>query len=141
MGISGQEVDLAILQYYRFTLHQIESFEAPLIVNPLSQPDRPFQGVFIRAPVVLSIDPAPEDPPLQVIARLPAELLPDAQHLALGTQPLVDHLNPQTIAAFRQGNHLFTSFHPELTKDDRFHTYFIQECVLPTLVTSPVYCA
>jgi len=115
---------------------QIDSFEVPLIVKSLSNPNKPFQGIFIRAPVVLSIDPTPEDPPLQVIARIPVELLPNAQHLLQPEcQDLSDGLNPQTIVAFRQGNRLFTSFHPELTNDDRFHSYFIQECVLPSLFT------
>jgi len=114
---------------------QVESFEAPLIVQSLPQPDRPFQGVFIRAPIVLSVDPTPEDPPLQVIARLPAELLPDAEHLITESRDLTEPLNPRTIVAFRQGDHLFTSFHPELTRDDRFHAYFVQECVLPSLTT------
>jgi 5'-phosphate synthase pdxT subunit len=85
---------------------------------------------------VLSVDPTPEDPPLQVIARIPVELLSDAQHLVQGGQDLTDPLNPRTIVAFRQGNHLFTSFHPELTRDDRFHAYFVQECVLPSLAAS-----
>ncbi|KAF9782076.1 class I glutamine amidotransferase-like protein [Thelephora terrestris] len=116
---------------------QIESFEAPLVVTSLSQPDRPFQGVFIRAPAVLSIDLAPEDPPLRVIARLPVDLLPNTQSVIQENQGLADHFNPQTVVAFRQGNHLFTSFHPELTKDDRFHDYFVQECVIPSLITNP----
>jgi len=114
---------------------QVESFEAPLVVQSLPQPDKPFQGVFIRAPVVLSVDPTPGDPPLRVIARVPVELLPDPQHLVPENQELTDPLNPRTIVAFRQGNHLFTSFHPELTEDDRFHAYFVQECVLPSLAT------
>ena len=41
--------------------------------------------------------------------------------------------DPRTIVALRQGMHLLTTFHPELTKDDRFHEYFVKECVLPTL--------
>jgi len=115
---------------------QVESFEAPLTVLSLPQPDKPFLGVFIRAPVVLSVDQTSEDPPLQVIARVPVELLPNAQYLVPENQELVDPLSPQTIVAFRQGNHLFTSFHPELTEDPRFHDYFVQECVLPSLVTN-----
>jgi 5'-phosphate synthase pdxT subunit len=85
---------------------------------------------------VLSVDQTPEDPPLQVIARVPVELLPDELHLAPEIQEPTKPLNPRTIVAFRQGDHLFTSFHPELTKDDRFHAYFVQECVLPSLATS-----
>jgi 5'-phosphate synthase pdxT subunit len=86
---------------------------------------------------VLSIDLAPEDPPLRVIARLPVDLLPNTQSVIQENQGLADHFNPQTVVAFRQGNHLFTSFHPELTKDDRFHDYFVQECVIPSLITNP----
>jgi len=115
---------------------QVESFEAPLVVQSLPQPDKPFQGVFIRAPVVLSVDQTPEDPPLQVIARIPVELLPDAQHIAPKTQEPTNPLNSRTIVAFRQGKHLFTSFHPELTRDDRFHAYFVQECVVPSLLAA-----
>lgn len=150
MGISGGMTGSGSL-HCRHSQRSIqaESFEAPLVVQSLPQPDRPFQGVFIRAPVlphlcslnpqtnillqvVLSVEPTPEDPPLQILARIPVELLPDAQHL---DQYLTDPLNPRTIVAFRQGNHLFTSFHPELTKDNRFHAYFVQECVLPSLAT------
>jgi glutamine amidotransferase PdxT len=32
-----------------------------------------------------------------------------------------------------QGRHLVTTFHPELTRDDRFHEYFVRECVLPSV--------
>jgi len=113
---------------------QVESFEAPLVVQSLPQPDRPFQGVFIRAPIVFSVNPTPEDPPLQVIARLPVDLFPDAQHLTPEEEDLTDPLNPRTIVAFRQGNHLFTSFHPELTRDDRF------PCIFYPRMCSPFAC-
>lgn len=87
---------------------------------------------------MLSIDQAPEDPPLQVIARVPVELLPDAQNPTPDVQRPTDPFDPRTIVAFRQGNHLFTSFHPELTKDDRFHAYFVQNCVFPSFATRSV---
>jgi 5'-phosphate synthase pdxT subunit len=35
-------------------------------------------------------------------------------------------LNDGTIVAARQNNLLATSFHPELTRDTRFHRYFIE---------------
>jgi 5'-phosphate synthase pdxT subunit len=41
--------------------------------------------------------------------------------------------DPQSIVALRQGRHMLTTFHPELTKDSRFHEYFVRTCVLPTL--------
>jgi 5'-phosphate synthase pdxT subunit len=28
-----------------------------------------------------------------------------------------------------------TTFHPELTGDSRFHEYFVQECVIPSLAS------
>jgi 5'-phosphate synthase pdxT subunit len=40
----------------------------------------------------------------------------------------------QSIVALRQGRHMLTTFHPELTKDSRFHEYFVRTCVLPTLL-------
>jgi len=101
---------------------QVESFEAPLEVTGLRDPNLPFTGVFIRAPVILSVLTAPNEPPVQVIARLPSNLLPQT----------VTEVSPdQTIVALRQGRHLLTTFHPELTDDNRFHEYFVRECVLP----------
>ncbi|KAJ2912252.1 hypothetical protein MD484_g8165, partial [Candolleomyces efflorescens] len=104
---------------------QVESFEADLTVTGLTNPERPFQGVFIRAPVVVELKPTPTDPPIQVVASLSPSLLPAAL-----ASP--DHSNePKIFVALRQGNHFLTTFHPELTQDDRFHDYFIRECVIP----------
>ncbi|KAJ7197025.1 PdxT/SNO family [Mycena pura] len=100
---------------------QVESFEAPLSVTDLPDPSVPFMGIFIRAPVVLGVSP---EAPIQVIARLPPHLLPE---------PIEDDNDPRTIVALRQGLHLLTTFHPELTKDDRFHDYFARKCVFPTV--------
>ncbi|KII83376.1 hypothetical protein PLICRDRAFT_47265 [Plicaturopsis crispa FD-325 SS-3] len=105
---------------------QVESFEAPLQVQGLRDSDRPFTGVFIRAPVVLSLVPSALDPPIQVVARLPVDLLPRSDH----TSSIAPD-DPRTVVALRQGRHLLTTFHPELTKDSRFHEYFVRECVLP----------
>ncbi|RXW22603.1 hypothetical protein EST38_g3237 [Candolleomyces aberdarensis] len=103
---------------------QVESFEADLTVTGLTDPEIPFQGVFIRAPVVVELKPTPTDPPIQVVASLSPSLLPPAL-----ASP--DHSNePKIFVALRQGNHFLTTFHPELTQDDRFHDYFIRECVI-----------
>ncbi|KAH7921990.1 SNO glutamine amidotransferase [Leucogyrophana mollusca] len=112
---------------------QVESFEAPLLVDGLRDPDQSFTGVFIRAPVVLSLSPSPEDPPLEIIARLPAGLLPRSQTLVSPDEDDTDPRDPRTIVAIRQGRHMLTTFHPELTKDSRFHEYFVRACVLPSL--------
>ncbi|TFK53339.1 SNO glutamine amidotransferase [Heliocybe sulcata] len=106
---------------------QVESFEAPLQVEGLRDTSRPFTGVFIRAPVVFELVPSPSDPPIEVIARLPPQCLPRSQ------TDIADESDARTIVALRQGRHLLTTFHPELTNDNRFHEYFIQECVLPSL--------
>ena len=84
---------------------QTESFEQELDVPELakvnngSEPDRPFHAIFIRAPWIESVGRG-----VKVLATL----------------------EDGTIVAARQGNLLATSFHPELTKDTRFHRYFLE---------------
>lgn len=80
---------------------QVASFEIDLDVPALSDQEPwgvPYHAVFIRAPLIEAVE---KD--AQVLARLP-----DGQ-----------------IVAAQQGCLLATSFHPELTSDDRFHRYFI----------------
>ncbi len=86
---------------------QVDSFEADLAVPALNSrhSPRPFHGVFIRAPVVDEVGTG-----VEVLARLPA----DAG--STGGSPV----------ALRQESLLATSFHPELTDDDRFHHYFLE---------------
>ncbi len=57
----------------------------------------PFPMVFIRAPVISEVGPG-----VQVLARHKGQ-----------------------IVACRQDNLLASTFHPELTEDDRFHRYFV----------------
>jgi 5'-phosphate synthase pdxT subunit len=72
---------------------------------------------------VVKLHPTPDDPPIEVIARLSPGLLPPAL-----ASP--DHSDePKTFVALRQGLHFLTTFHPELIEDNRFHEYFIRECV------------
>ncbi len=84
---------------------QTESFEQDLDVPVLanvrdgSGADRPFHAIFIRAPLVESVGKG-----VNVLARL----------------------EDGTIVAAQQGNLLATSFHPELTRDTRFHRYFVE---------------
>ena len=75
---------------------QIDSFEADLDVAELGTV--PFHAVFIRAPRISRVGPG-----VDVLARL----------------------EDGTIVAARQGRLLATSFHPELTRDERFHRYFL----------------
>jgi len=76
---------------------QLDSFEADLDVPALG--DEPFHAVFIRAPQIESVGDGVE---------------------------ILSWLGGDTIVAARQGNLLATSFHPELTRDGRFHDYFLK---------------
>jgi 5'-phosphate synthase pdxT subunit len=81
---------------------QVDSFETTLDVPALAalDPDNPpFDAVFIRAPLIESVDA----PDVEVLARV----------------------DDDVIVAAQQGNLLVTSFHPELNQDDRFHQYFL----------------
>jgi 5'-phosphate synthase pdxT subunit len=81
---------------------QVDSFEVDLDVPALMERDpdaKPFHAVFIRAPLIESVQA-------------------DACVLA--------KLTDGRIVAAQQGHLLATAFHPELTEDDRFHRYFIQ---------------
>jgi 5'-phosphate synthase pdxT subunit len=68
--------------------------------------------------VILALTHGDDDsrPPIEIIARL-------RDHPQLD---LIEHASDtRAIVALRQGHHLVTTFHPELTKDTRFHEYFI----------------
>ena len=75
---------------------QVESFEADLAVPVLG--DAPFHAVFIRAPLIEKVS---------------------------GDAEVIAELDDGRIVAAQQGHLLATSFHPELTGDDRFHQYFL----------------
>lgn len=80
---------------------QVDSFEADLDVPRLKEvtgTTEPYHAVFIRAPIIESVDG-------------------DAQVLA--------SVEDGRIVAAQQGHLLATSFHPELTPDTRFHEYFL----------------
>ena len=81
---------------------QVDSFEADLAVPALSNGQAlPFPAVFIRAPILLE---ANEEAGVEIVAQL----------------------EDGTAVAARQGHWLVTSFHPELTDDNRFHRYFLE---------------
>jgi len=83
---------------------QVDSFEVDLVVPELPDPDRPFHAIFIRAPIIESVGNG-----VLVLAKLENGRQSDETR----------------IVAARQNNLLATSFHPELTGDDRFHQYFL----------------
>jgi pyridoxal 5'-phosphate synthase pdxT subunit len=81
---------------------QINSFEIDLMIPalaPFGTGNTPYHAVFIRAPLIESVGPEVE---------------------------VLSSLDNGKIVAARQRNYLATSFHPELTLDDRFHRYFVE---------------
>jgi 5'-phosphate synthase pdxT subunit len=74
---------------------QRESFVTELLIPVLGE--KPFPGIFIRAPLIESANSN-----VEILARL-------------------DNAG----VAARQGKLLATAFHPELTDDLRFHQYFV----------------
>jgi len=80
---------------------QVDSFELDLPVTGFVGPDSsqaPFHCVFIRAPMINRLGDG-----VKVLASLP-----DGEPVAV-----------------QQGKVMATSFHPELTKDTRFHAHFL----------------
>jgi len=80
---------------------QVASFETELdipVLEKISPGGGLFHAVFIRAPLIKSVEKE---------AKI-LSTLPDGR-----------------IVAAQQGKLLVTSFHPELTSDDRFHQYFL----------------
>jgi pyridoxal 5'-phosphate synthase pdxT subunit len=75
---------------------QRASFEADIRVPALG--DEPFHAVFIRGPVIESVGEG-----VETLAQL----------------------DDGTIVAVRQGHLMGTAFHPEVTRDSRFHEYFL----------------
>ena len=135
---------------------QTESFEAELALPFLGIRDgkvdaRPFNGIFIRAPVVEKILPVIEGEQVKeravdgmVIApsRSPGEemgeqLLQPVEIMAtlpgrsrrLREKVAVTRLEDSAgdIIAVKQGNVFGTSFHPELTEDARIHVWWLQQ--------------
>jgi 5'-phosphate synthase pdxT subunit len=80
---------------------QVDSFEVDLDIPALMKVDptnHPYHAVFIRAPLIETV---------------------------YGQAQILSKLEDGRIVAAQQGRWLATSFHPELTDDDRFHRYFV----------------
>lgn len=82
---------------------QVDSFEVgldvPALANGSSDTAVPFPAIFIRAPRLVAVH---------------------------GEATVLATLADGTAVAAQQGHWLVTSFHPELTTDDRFHRYFLE---------------
>ena len=81
---------------------QVASFETDLdvpVLYHLNGGGKAYHAVFIRAPLIEAVQ---------------------------GTAEALAALPDGRIVAARQGRWLATSFHPELTQDNRFHRYFLE---------------
>jgi 5'-phosphate synthase pdxT subunit len=90
---------------------QVDSFETELEVRLNGSSEfagRPYHAVFIRAPLIESVSGD-------------AKVLAALADTCTSTQ-----VRCGRIVAAQQGKLLATSFHPELTPDDRFHRYFLE---------------
>jgi 5'-phosphate synthase pdxT subunit len=76
---------------------QVDSFETDLDLPELGA-GGPYHAIFIRAPIIESVQ---------------------------GSAKIIASLADGRIIAARQEKMLATSFHPELTRDARFHQYFL----------------
>ncbi|BFG34403.1 hypothetical protein CerSpe_206770 [Prunus speciosa] len=113
--IGGQELigGLDCTVHRNFFGSQIRSFEAEIEVPELASKEggpEVFRGVFIRAPAILDVGPE-----VQVLA----DYLVPSNEENTGSEKKV-------IVAVRQRNLLATAFHPELTADTRWHSYFLK---------------
>ncbi len=80
---------------------QVDSFEADLEIAALGEAglaSTPYHAIFIRAPIIESVS---------------------------GEAKILSSLPDGRIVAAQEGKLLATSFHPELTRDSRFHEYFL----------------
>jgi len=146
---------------------QVESFQADIDLPFLSEnddiPQGPFPGVFIRAPVVEKILPNVEgmqegeqhvvdtvvapskiakddhakmamSSEVKIMAVLPGRLKKVA---AMGTGINAEEAAGDIIAV-KQGNVFGTSFHPELTSDNRIHVWWLRQVLAALEATNAV---
>jgi 5'-phosphate synthase pdxT subunit len=104
-GVVGQETigGLDVTVRRNAFGRQVDSFEADLDISAIDSGHPRFHAVFIRAPWV---------------EKLGADVLTLAR-VAAGP-------SAGRIVAVRQGSLVATSFHPEITGDDRIHRHFVE---------------
>ncbi|KAF3785151.1 putative pyridoxal 5'-phosphate synthase subunit [Nymphaea thermarum] len=122
----GQELvgGLDCLVHRNFFGSQIQSFETELSVPTLADKEGGppnFRGIFIRAPAILEAGPS-----VEVLADYP---VPSKQVIKTASESKTEeeqnNSGEKVIVAVKQGNLLATAFHPELTADTRWHSFFM----------------
>ena len=134
----GQDLigGLAVRVHRNHFGRQVESFAADLqlpFLDGLSADasKHPFPGIFIRAPIVeaiLSDDGGPRGL-VDILAVLPVQYRRQSATVMAEEGRGDIAQTGEDIIAVRQGNIFGTSFHPELTGDDRIHAWWLAEVV------------
>ncbi|KAJ2502948.1 Senecionine N-oxygenase [Coemansia sp. RSA 1972] len=89
---------------------QVDSFTINLASPCLGADAVPFNYVFIRAPAIVSVD----DPEVEPLVQLPPG------------HGQTEESENGLLVAVKYRKMLGTSFHPELTNDNRWHQYFVR---------------
>lgn len=125
--LGGQEFigGLDCTVHRNFFGSQLQSFETELAVPKLAEKEggpHIFRAVFIRAPAVLEAGPD-----VEILADYPVPM-DKLTNLIPSVEGKEDKsgADAKVIVALRQGNILGTAFHPELTSDTRWHSYFLK---------------
>ncbi|MCD7470041.1 Pyridoxal biosynthesis protein pdx2 [Datura stramonium] len=123
----GQELigGLDCTVHRNFFGSQIQSFETELpIPGIVAKEGGPpsCRAVFIRAPAIIEVGPD-----VEVLADIPVSSSETANsNPAIQSEEESTKSEKKVIVAVKQGNLLATAFHPELTADTRWHSYFLK---------------
>ncbi|CAK9174392.1 unnamed protein product [Ilex paraguariensis] len=123
----GQELigGLDCTVHRNFFGSQLQSFEAELSVPEIAAKEGgppTFRGVFIRAPAILDVG---SDVEVLADICIQSDKTSDLDS-ALESQKESTTSEKKVIVAVKQGNLLATAFHPELTADTRWHSFFLK---------------
>ncbi|XP_059064741.1 probable pyridoxal 5'-phosphate synthase subunit PDX2 [Cryptomeria japonica] len=121
----GQELigGLDCTVHRNFFGSQLNSFETELPVPELVAKEggpKTFRAIFIRAPAILEAGPSVEIlADYNLPSKEPKKTCSDSENEAKSQ-------GERVIIAVKQGHLLATAFHPELTSDTRWHSYFLK---------------
>ncbi|KAK4375972.1 hypothetical protein RND71_006649 [Anisodus tanguticus] len=122
----GQELigGLDCTVHRNFFGSQIQSFETELPIPEIAAKEGgppSCRAVFIRAPAIIEVGPDVEvlaDVPVSSVETVNSSPIPNEEESIKSVR--------KVIVAVKQGNMLATAFHPELTADTRWHSYFLK---------------
>ncbi|GLJ37093.1 hypothetical protein SUGI_0751790 [Cryptomeria japonica] len=124
----GQELigGLDCTVHRNFFGSQLNSFETELPVPELVAKEggpKTFRAIFIRAPAIIEAGPS-----VEILAEysLPSK---ESKEMCSDSANEEKSQGEKVIIAVKQGHLLATAFHPELTSDTRWHSYFLKMCV------------